>query len=177
MHTRLAEVADYLESTRSTVLGEIDGVAPERLTATPAAGGWSAAQILDHLQRVEGICARVMGKALSAAISEGLGPEDSTESLLDSLDRFRITLTDTPLDAPDSVVPHSAPPVEELVPNLRATRDSLRSVLRDANGLAIGTVILQHPRLGQINLYQWALFVAQHERRHVPQLQRALGRS
>ena len=46
----------------------------------------------------------------------------------------------------------------------------LRAALADADGLALGMITHVHPVLGEIDLYQWILFVGQHEARHVAQI-------
>ena len=55
-----------------------------------------------------------------------------------------------------------------------ATLDSERTALRDAiiaaDGLALGTVRLPHPRFGDLDLYQWFTFLGAHEARHVEQV-------
>jgi len=53
MKYRNAELLDGLHSQTEEMLGKAIGewqmMSPERFTATPAGGGWSAAQCLDHL--------------------------------------------------------------------------------------------------------------------------------
>ncbi|MDB4886632.1 MAG: hypothetical protein JWN79_2070, partial [Gemmatimonadetes bacterium] len=44
-----------------------------------------------------------------------------------------------------------------------------------ADGLALQSVRHAHPRLGDIDLYQWILFIGQHEARHVPQVAEIIG--
>lgn len=46
----------------------------------------------------------------------------------------------------------------------------LRAALAEADGLALGTITHVHPVLGEIDLYQWILFVGQHEERHIGQI-------
>ena len=38
------------------------------------------------------------------------------------------------------------------------------------DGLALGEIRHTHLRFGELDLYQWCLFVAEHEKRHVTQL-------
>ena len=46
----------------------------------------------------------------------------------------------------------------------------LRSAIADADGLALGLIMHPHPVVGDINLYEWILFVGLHEQRHVRQI-------
>ena len=43
-----------------------------------------------------------------------------------------------------------------------------------ANGLAIGEIKHTHAILGELDLYQWLIFLGQHERRHTRQIERTL---
>ena len=38
------------------------------------------------------------------------------------------------------------------------------------DGLALGDIRHTHLRFGELDLYQWCLFVAEHEKRHISQL-------
>jgi hypothetical protein len=51
----------------------------------------------------------------------------------------------------------------------RASRAELHDAIRAADGLALGSIRQTHARLGELDLYQWILFVGEHEARHVQQ--------
>jgi hypothetical protein len=53
---------------------------------------------------------------------------------------------------------------------LAETRRILREVLLAADGLALSDLVLPHPRLGPLNVYQWVVFVGAHEGRHAAQV-------
>ena len=53
---------------------------------------------------------------------------------------------------------------------LETSRRELLSAVAEGDGLALGTVTYPHPLLGDLNLYQWILFVGQHEARHAGQI-------
>jgi len=53
---------------------------------------------------------------------------------------------------------------------LEAARQSFLDVYRSGDGLALGDVIYHHPRLGRLNLYQWAVWLGAHEARHTEQV-------
>jgi hypothetical protein len=40
-----------------------------------------------------------------------------------------------------------------------------------ASGLALGGIVYPHSMLGALTLYQWILFLGQHELRHAKQIQ------
>ena len=72
MHVRLAETMDYVEEKRKELLQSFAGVPGDRLTRHPPTGGWSVAEILDHLGIVESGIARLIAKRAGRARAEGL---------------------------------------------------------------------------------------------------------
>jgi hypothetical protein len=68
------------------------------------------------------------------------------------------------------VVPNSEARAPGVHDALRRSRADLHAALRDGDGLALGEITATHPALGVINLYQWVLFVGQHEARHTRQV-------
>ena len=53
--------------------------------------------------------------------------------------------------------------------------DVLRTVLAEADGLALNDVIVPHPTLGDFNVYQWVELIASHRRRHAAQIEEILA--
>ena len=51
-----------------------------------------------------------------------------------------------------------------------ASRARLIGSLKAGSGRALQTMTFPHPFLGDLNGYQWALLIAQHQRRHLVQI-------
>ena len=175
MHARLAETMDYVEEKRKELLQSIAGVPGERLTSRPTTGGWTVAQILEHLGMVESGVARLIAKRAGRAREAGLGDEKSTESVLTSLDRYVPQLAAVKMEAPETVRPRENVDPEEALGALETSRQSLRAAAATADGLSLGEIKHNHPLLGELNLYQWLIFLGQHEVRHTRQIQRTLN--
>jgi hypothetical protein len=47
--------------------------------------------------------------------------------------------------------------------------------MESGDGLALGEIRHTHLRFGELDLYQWCLFVAEHEKRHVRQLREVVA--
>jgi hypothetical protein len=58
---------------------------------------------------------------------------------------------------------------------LAESRRELLSALDLADGLALGQISFPHPLIGPLDLYQWVLFVGQHEARHAAQIEEIAG--
>ncbi|MFL5606831.1 MAG: DinB family protein [Gemmatimonadaceae bacterium] len=169
MHSRLAELRAFVDAQRSALLSAASPVPPDRWTERPAPECWSLTELFEHLYRVENVCARVVEKRALEAREAGHPPENETSSVLGALDGTGLTDRSRKLAAPERVAPIGGWTREQALESLARSRATLHDGMRAADGLALGTVKAPHPRLGEIDLYQWILFIGQHEQRHVAQ--------
>lgn len=175
MHPRLAETMDYVEDKRKELLQSFAGVPNDRLCRRSSADGWSVAEILDHLSMVEAGVARLITKRAGRAREAGLRGETSTESVMASFDQQRARLDNAIMQAPETVHPRANVDIKEALEGLESSREALRAAAVLADGLSLGEIKHTHPLLGELDLYQWLIFVGQHEGRHRKQIQRTLN--
>ena len=176
MHARLAETMDYVEDKRKELLQSFAGVSSDRLSKRVSADSWSVSEILDHLSIVETGIARLIAKRAARAREAGLGDETSTESAIASFDPHRSRLEATiEMQAPTTVLPHSNVDVKEAIKGLETSREALRAAVSTASGLSLSEIKHTHPILGELDLYQWLIFVGHHEGRHKKQIERTLN--
>jgi uncharacterized damage-inducible protein DinB len=169
MHPRLAEIVRYADERRADLETAAGRLPYERWSEHPAADSWSVAQVFDHLRLSESGIARLLAKRIARAKEAGLGPERSDESMMQSLDWFPV-IDGPDRTAPEIVMPRPEACAPEVHEALRRSRAELHAALRSGEGLALGEVTATHPGLGVINVYQWVLFVGQHEARHTRQV-------
>jgi hypothetical protein len=170
MHPRLAEIVRYVDDRRVDLESAAMRLPYERWTERPSAESWSVAQVFDHLHLTESGIARLLAKRIARAKESGLGPEQSIDSIMGALDFFPV-VEGPKRQAPAIVVPRAEARAPDVHEALRSSRADLHAALRDGDGLALGEVTATHPALGVINLYQWVLFVGQHEARHARQVE------
>jgi hypothetical protein len=171
MHPRIAELLDYAELQRKALFAAVSLI-PEALRdrrVDPQA--WSAAEVLEHLYRVEHGIARLLARSLERAKAAGLESENEVRSVLGSLDALHLIDRRRRLRAPELVMPRGELTAAQGVAALKQSRQALVSALEAGDGLALGRITHAHPLLGPLNLYQWVLFVGQHEARHADQLE------
>lgn len=171
MHPRLAELLAYAELQRAVLL-EAVALIPEPMRdrrLDPAT--WSVAEVLEHLHRVETGIARLLTRSVERARAAGLHPETDGGSVLGSLDTLRLLDRSFRISAPEPVMPRGELTAAQAIAALTESRRALVSALVAGDGLALGRIAHPHPLLGSLNLYQWVLFVGQHEARHAGQLQ------
>jgi DinB superfamily len=171
MHPRIQEVLSYLDARREDLRQAIDAVPAGRRETRPAADRWSAAEVVEHLAMVEGRMARgIFARRIDEARANGVGMERETTSVAASFNADGIVDRRTPRTAPEPVVPLGGKDAETAWTELQQVRAGLRATLTAADGLALGDVRHAHPTLGDMNLYQWALWIGAHEARHAAQI-------
>ena len=171
MHRRITELVEYADASRAALLEVAEGIPASRFAERPEPERWSAAELLEHLARVESGCARVIAKRAAGARASGVAAEREESSRLGALDGRHVIDRSHKLTAPEIVAPVGGFTRESSLDALAKSRAEFKRAVADADGLALGEVRHTHVVLGEIDLYQWILFVGQHDRRHLPQLE------
>ena len=174
MHARLADTMTFVEDKRRELLQSFEGIDGEKLCRRAAPDGWSVAEILEHLRMVESGVARLITKRVGQAREAGLGEEKSTASVMPTFERYSAVLDNAVLQAPSAVQPRTNIDISEALDGLESSREALRAAVVSGSGLSLGEIKHTHPVLGELNLYQWLIFVGQHEGRHKKQIERTL---
>jgi len=176
MHPRLSELLHDAERARTELLAYVRGLSPEAYRESPP-GGWSPSQVMAHLHLVEQSSLRAMFRALRTARNAGLAPETQDSSLLGALAATGLADGRTKRVAPEFVQPVDAPDLESAEARLTESRNGLRTWATEADGWDLTAVSFPHPALGTLNLYEWVMMIADHERRHLRQMREARGES
>jgi hypothetical protein len=174
LRPKLAELFEYMDFTRAALIATARGMSTSFAEMRPREGAWSPVEVLTHLAMVEYGIAELVGKSVAKARAEGVGPDQSEDSFMKSLDRFGVAETAEKLSAPSRVLPENPKSIEESLASLETSRERLKAALVEGSDMDLHSVKVPHPRLGELDVYQWALFVAQHEERHRRQMERTL---
>lgn len=170
MHLRLTELLDYAAAQRAVLLEAVASVPEDRRDRRPADEVWSVAEVLEHLHLAEQGIAFLLNWHVSEAKAAGLGPEEETGSVMHSLDQFRIAERTFPVASPGIVRPRGTMTASRALTALDESRRSLIAAAAAGDGLALSTITYGHAILGALNMYQWLLFIGQHEARHALQV-------
>jgi hypothetical protein len=175
MHPRLAELVIYADLQRKALLAAVSLIPEPLRDRRLHAECWSVAEVLEHLHRVETGITRLLTRGIERAKAAGAAPEHEVTSVLGSLDSFGLTQRFSRVNAPEPVMPRGELTAVQAVAALEESRRGLLAAVALGDGLALGAISYPHALIGMLNLYQWILFVGQHEARHVKQIQE-LGR-
>jgi hypothetical protein len=160
------EVYAVNNAVRRDLVARVEGLGEAQVNASE--GGWTVAQIVEHLSIVE--------PRITGAIERMLAAKDGDDrerklfapfSLDEYLEQAR-----GKIEAPESLHPTGLPLAEGLI-RLKASRATLEA-LRPKFESADYSQVLKHPAFGMLNAAQWLAFLGMHEQRHLRQIDRIL---
>lgn len=168
MTDRRWETVDLLQATADEFDAAARAIPDAKWNLSPGTGGWSPAEVIEHLTLVEVSTGKLITKKLFA--------EPAPEALLaetagkDEVLRGRLLDRELKITAPDFVSPSRR----------WATRDEMREAFRTAREVTVMNLsdptrdlrrfIAPHPVAGPLDARQWGLFLGLHVRRHLAQL-------
>lgn len=175
MHPRLVEIDAFLADKREEVLVAVRSL-PDPAPHPVPDGGWTAAAVLDHLRLVEEGVSKLLHVMVGKLAPADRPAESETSSVLTRMDATRLLDRERRQQAPASVQPDTGLALATALAGLEASRARLRQSLAEVDGVALGAFTFPHPRFGDLDLYQWLLFLGHHEARHACQI-RELGQT
>jgi uncharacterized damage-inducible protein DinB len=165
---RVGAIIAAYDAAHQRLAARLTGVTDEEAATVPAGGGWSAAQIAEHVAAFDRTLARIVAGSLPAARQ---APSDFTErpwsDILGTLaDRF---------EAPGNLQPSAGATREAALAALDVAAGEVRLAFRDLTDDR-AALTLTHPRVGTITLLQVGDWLVAHTIRHNAQMKRAVGR-
>ncbi|WP_026848534.1 DinB family protein [Gemmatimonas phototrophica] len=172
-HPRIEEVLTQLRDAQSDMQALLARVPATHSQTVVREGTWSAAHIVEHLAIVEDGTGRLVSKLIKQA--EGT-TETESAPILPTLARFHVEDSSVRrIEAPDMVAPRAGLSLDTAVQTQQVARERVIAAYAAASGRALAEVSAPHPILGPLNGYQWGIFIAQHQRRHLVQLRAVLA--
>jgi hypothetical protein len=158
---------DEMESVRGQVLAEAGALSQAQADWRPAPGEWSIGEILNHLAIAETNTGKLTTKLTREAEAAGAIRPYPT-----GLTRFASLPARNPhgTQAPEIVRPQANLPIDKLLDDLRGVRARSRQSLEKIGGLDPRPLTFKHFALGDLDLAQWWMLQATHDRVHLEQL-------
>jgi DinB family protein len=170
MHPRIQELLAYLTSAAVHLKDAVDAVPRELRGVKPAPDKWSVAEVLEHLSLVETSIARLIEKRGAEGRAAGVGPETETRTVLYTLDSARVLDRRELTAAHERVQPKGGLDADAAWAAVQKAQAAMRDAVISVDGLALGEITYPHRSLGTLDLYQWIVFTATHEMRHILQI-------
>ena len=171
MNQKVQEILSEIESVRANLYAAANEFSQAQLDFKPSPDSWSIGEVLSHLNVVEKGLPRLYSMLLAKAAEAGLTPE-TEGSWVKSLDEFKLEVVTQRMPAPERVLPQSGIAKNELIESLQQSRQALITAVSEAGDHDYSAVKFPHPFFGEINFYQWILFVGKHEARHLSQIEK-----
>jgi len=172
---RVMVLEEELARVRQDLERAIDAVPAAQLHLAHPADGWTPAQLIWHLAKVERGVARLLER-LDAELPpmSTVPPGPRSNQVLGLLDKANFKDRSRRLVAPDGLRPPATVDVVAERGRLADGRAQLLGAIRDA-GPRLSLLRYDHVYFGPFDGWQWALMVARHEERHMLQLAEILA--
>jgi uncharacterized damage-inducible protein DinB len=170
MHPHLADVFSRLDRSRGALAAAVESIAIPLRQQRPAPDRWSVAEVLEHLSLVERLIAGRIADAIAAARGQGLAPERAPRAPLPGAIESRMADRTNRRNAPEAAIPTGTVDAAAAWQTIEDGHRRLQALVADADGLALGEVISEHPVFGPMTVYQWVELIAAHEGRHTEQI-------
>jgi uncharacterized damage-inducible protein DinB len=170
MNHKIQEIVTEIEAVRQSLYDAVADLSQAQLDFKPAPEVWSISEILSHLNKVERGLPKLYAMLLQKLEETGWQPE-TPGSVLNSLDYAQLDVATQKVQAPERVLPQSGLTKTELLEALKQSRQSVLDAIAPAGDYDLSGAKWPHPALGEINFYQWVLFIGKHEQRHLNQIE------
>lgn len=172
VYESVGEIFDSIEETRGRLLARLARLSAAQENFRPASGGWSVAEIVEHLALLESRLLGMMTVMIHKAEKAGLQRSAENSSFKPvSLEEYVERARKEKYNAPDPVCPKGGVSVQDSLERLRQSRESLRSLRPRIEATDLSGARYAHPAFGLLDFYQWLLLIGFHEDRHLRQLE------
>jgi DinB family protein len=167
----LREARAEMERVRAEICAALAGKSDAELLACPVDGGWSAAEVLDHIRTAESSLVKALGK-----LERGEPTRVPQRAWY-----YRLPMTPVfwpiRLPAPKLVRPRPRGEIRpaEVRESLVASRRELFALADRMGEERFAAMVFPHFLLGRFTGVSWFRFIAKHEGRHLKQLRRVLS--
>lgn len=180
LHADLQRLLDAMEAAEADARHLVQGLSDAQGNWRPNQGaGWSIAQCLDHLARINQLYVGHFLPAVDRARAEGRGRFTGLHPSW--FGRKFVSMLEPPVKqkstAPKSVVPASTIPLQDALRGYLASHEPYRRLLTAANDVNVNRVIVPNPfvRIVRMRAATALLVLPAHDRRHLWQARRVLA--
>jgi uncharacterized damage-inducible protein DinB len=165
------EIYQSIDESRARLQRSVEALTDGELSFHSSPDRWSIAEILEHLSIVERQLARLCHVMVAKAEASQNEPRAEVNFAPVSIEQLLEPLKNRKFEAPKNARPKGDVSAEEALARLaesRAALHALRTRIEQINGRS---VMYPHPVAGEMDLYQWLLFVGAHDDRHRAQIE------
>jgi hypothetical protein len=165
----IEQLIDHLARNRAILRDTLQSVPAPARDVTPPNGGWSVAQVIQHLVLTD----RRFGQLLTQVMAQlrQRGPDQyDVDAFLQSRKLQAVLDRTFKVEAWEAIRPTEDWDAAYAWQMLEEERARLLELIRSATGMPLGEARHPHHILGELNLYEWIAFLGTHEARHAAQI-------
>jgi uncharacterized damage-inducible protein DinB len=160
----LQSITENLARAEAEFLRAAEAIPADQWNCCPAAGRWSAGELVCHLIQVESAIIKNAGKVLRHPPTPR--PLSKRFHLPMALVESRLIRLKTPIP----LDPTAAGEKDKMLAQLREVREQTRVFMEEAAGKSLRKYHMPHPFLGTFSLLEWFQIIASHQIRHTKQM-------
>jgi hypothetical protein len=168
MSALVDRLIDHLELHHAAFLAAVAAVPRDMHDVPPAGGGWTVAQIVQHVALIHGAFTKMLARAIESAAWSDNEPDPDRiingRRIQAALDRS------AKVESKDMFIPVEPMSSKEALTKLETAFSDMVSVVRTAEGKALSDIKYPHYVLGELDMWQWIAFAGTHEARHAMQV-------
>ena len=166
----IEEIFGALDATRARLTESVEGLGEGQEQFRPAPERWSIADICEHLALAEAGSVKLFDKLLQKAEAEGRVRAEGDSFAPVSLAERAAPFRGQKFQSPDQIRPTGRVPLAQSLASLAQSLEQIRALRPRLERADCSQQLFPHPIFGPLNLYQWLLFTAAHEERHLAQI-------
>lgn len=168
--TSVPALLALLQHERERLLTRFTSIPMADRTRTTGAkdSGWSAAQIVEHVARVEANVARMIAKG--AELPRTATTEELQAAVLTAKSIGWVRQRGIKVEAPERVRPSESLDADAALAQLLASRAAVLDAFTAADPAVLDGIIFPHPFIGPLTLRAWMELIAHHDARHAEQM-------
>lgn len=179
IYTSVADIFTANDDVRRRLFARVGDLSAEQQGARSAAGGWSVAEIVEHLAIIERSLTQLLRMMLHKIEAGSDGAPHADANLPRaftpfSLDDFIERARGKKFEAPESMRPSGRLSIADSIARLRESHAALEELRPRLEATDLTAAQYPHPAFGPLNVSQWLAFIGLHEERHVRQIERLL---
>lgn len=173
-YNSVGEIFEAIDKAGEKLKQKVSNLTVEQANLRAGGGGWSVAEIVEHIGVVAGGITQITAKLLAQAEGEGVKFDGSFNPPLSFAEQAATTL-DKKLEAPERVHPRGTQNITESLAQLGKTQQRLTELRPRIESVDASRAKFPHPFFGDLNLYQWLVVAGLHKRRHLQQIEKILA--
>ncbi len=170
VYHNIEEIFGALDATRARLTSSVEGLGEGQEHFRSAPECWTIAEIIEHLAIAESSSVKLFDRLLQKAEAEGRTRAEGDPFAPVSIAEQAAPFRGQKFQSPDPLRPTGRVALADSLASLGDSLERIRALRPRLERADCAEQRFPHPAFGPLNLYQWLLFTAAHEERHLAQI-------